>query len=82
MYKKLVYWLRAHNMYSVLGGIVRIEHILRFRLSEQILDAWFNSVGKRTPSVMAEMRLMQCKPDWCKLSVADKRHVYCSEMYY
>lgn len=80
--KKLVYLLRAHNMYFVLECIVKIEHALRFRLSEKMLDAWFNNVGKHIPSVRAKMRLMQCKPDWCKLSVTDKRHVYCSEMYY
>lgn len=82
MYRKFINWCREHKMYSTLDVVVRVERALRFRMSEKMLNHWFESVGKTLPSVKCEMRILQRKPDWSKLSVEDKRHIYCAEMYY
>lgn len=82
MYRKLIKWCRKHKMYSALEVARRAEHALRFRLSEKMLDHWYESVGKTLPEVKSEMRLWHYRADWNKFSVEDKRSIYAIVMYY
>lgn len=81
-YRKIVLWCRKYNMYSILSFLIKIERLLRFRLSEKMLDDWYMNVGRKNSDVRAEMRIYQPVPNWNKLSINDKRQIYSSVMYY
>jgi len=83
MYKKVVYYLRAHKLCAVLEVLVSIEMKTRFRIREKLLDSWYNKVGRYSQDVRKEMRLWYgWRADWSKLSINEKRTIFCSVMYY
>lgn len=83
MYKKVVYWLRAHKLYAVLEMIVRLESITRYRITERFVDSWYENTGRLSKEVRDEMRIFHgWRKKWNELSLDEKRSIYCSVSYY
>lgn len=82
MYRFLVLNLRKRKMYSILLILVKIEHLTRIRISNRIIENWYNTKGKHSSLVRKEIRFNCGSRDWSEMSLSEKRSVYCFVHYY
>ena len=82
MYRSLVLNLRKRKMYSILLILVKIEHLTRIRISNRIIEDWYNAKGKHSSLVRKEIRFNCGSRDWSEMSLSEKRSVYCFVHYY
>ena len=82
MYRSLVLNLRKRKMYSILLILVKIEHLTRIRISNRIIEDWYNTKGKHSSLVRKEIRFNCGSRDWSEMSLSEKRSVYCFVHYY
>lgn len=82
MYRFLVLNLRKRKMYSILLILVKIEHLTRIRISNRIIEDWYNTRGKHSSLVRKEIRFNCGSRDWSEMSLSEKRSVYCFVHYY
>lgn len=82
MYRSLVLNLRKRKMYSILLILVKIEHLTRIRISNRIIEDWYNTRGKHSSLVRKEIRFNCGSRDWSEMSLSEKRSVYCFVHYY
>ena len=82
MYRFLVLNLRKRKMYSILLILVKIEHLTRIRISNRIIEDWYNTKGKHSSLVRKEIRFNCGSRDWSEMSLFEKRSVYCFVHYY
>ena len=82
MYRLLVLNLRKRKMYSILLILVKIEHLTRIRISNRIIEDWYNTRGKHSSLVRKEIRFNCGSRDWSEMSLSEKRSVYCFVHYY
>ena len=54
MYRFLV--LNLRKMYSILLILVKIEHLTRIRISNRIIEDWYNTRGKHSSLVRKTIR--------------------------
>lgn len=74
MYRAIVLNLRKRKMYSILLILVKIENLTRIRISNRIIEDWYNTRGKHSSLVRKTIRF-NC--DWSKMSLSEKKDVYC-----
>ena len=79
MYRFLVLNLRKRKMYSILLILVKIENLTRIRISNRIIEDWYNAKGKHSSLVRKTIRF-NC--DWSEMSLSEKKDVYCFVHYY
>ena len=82
MYRFLVLNLRKRKMYSILLILVKIEHLTRIRISNRIIEDWYNIRGKHSSLVRKTIRFNCGSRDWSEMSLPEKRSVYCFVHYY
>lgn len=82
MYRLLVLNLRKRKMYSILLILVKIEHLTRIRISNRIIEDWYNTRGKHSSLVRKEIRFNCGSRDWSEMSLSEKKDVYCYVHYY
>lgn len=82
MYRFLVLNLRKRKMYSILLILVKIEHLTRIRISNRIIEDWYNAKGKHSSLVRKEIRFNCGSRDWSEMSLSEKKDVYCFVHYY
>lgn len=82
MYRFLVLNLRKRKMYSILEILVKIEHLTRIRISNRIIEDWYNAKGKHSSLVRKEIRFNCGSRDWSEMSLSEKKDVYCFVHYY
>ena len=82
MYRFLVLNLRKRKMYSILLILVKIEHLTRIRISNRIIEDWYNTKGKHSSLVRKEIRFNCGSRDWSEMSLSEKKDVYCFVHYY
>ena len=82
MYRSLVLNLRKRKMYSILLILVKIEHLTRIRISNRIIEDWYNTRGKHSSLVRKEIRFNCGSRDWSEMSLSEKKDVYCFVHYY
>lgn len=82
MYRFLVLNLRKRKMYSILLILVKIENLTRIRISSKTIEDWYNAKGKHSSLVRKEIRFNCGSRDWSKMSLSEKRSVYCFIHYY
>ena len=82
MYRFLVLNLRKRKMYSILLILVKIEHLTRIRISNRIIEDWYDTRGKHSSLVRKEIRFNCGSRDWSEMSLSEKRSVYCFVHYY
>ena len=82
MYRFLVLNLRKRKMYSILLILVKIENLTRIRISNKIIEDWYNTKGKHSSLVRKEIRFNCGSRDWSEMSLSEKRSVYCFVHYY
>ena len=69
-------------MYSILLILVKIEHLTRIRISNRIIEDWYNAKGKHSSLVRKEIRFNCGSRNWSEMSLSEKRSVYCFVHYY
>ena len=82
MYRFLVLNLRKRKMYSILLILVKIENLTRIRISNRIIEDWYNTRGKHSRLVRKTIRFNCGSRDWSEMSLSEKRSVYCFVHYY
>lgn len=82
MYRFLVLNLRKRKMYSILLILVKIEHLTRIRISSKTIEDWYNAKGKHSSLVRKTIRFNCGSRDWSKMSLSEKKDVYCFVHYY
>ena len=82
MYRFLVLNLRKRKMYSILLILVKIENRTRIRISNRIIEDWYNTRGKHSSLVRKTIRFNCGSRDWSEMSLSEKRSVYCFVNYY
>ena len=82
MYRFLVLNLRKRKMYSILLILVKIEHLTRIRISNRIIEDWYNTIGKHSSLVRKTIRFNCGSRDWSEMSLSEKKDVYCFVHYY
>lgn len=82
MYRFLVLNLRKRKMYSILEILVKIENLTRIRISNRIIEDWYNTKGKHSSLVRKEIRFNCGSRDWSEMSLSEKKDVYCFVHYY
>ena len=82
MYRFLVLNLRKRKMYSILLILVKIENPTRIRISNRIIEDWYNTRGKHSSLVRKTIRFNCGSRDWSEMSLSEKRSVYCFVNYY
>lgn len=82
MYRFLVLNLRKRKMYSILEILVKIENLTRIRISNRIIEDWYNAKGKHSSLVRKEIRFNCGSRDWSEMTLSEKRSVYCFVHYY
>ena len=82
MYRFLVLNLRKRKMYSILEILVKIENLTRIRISNRIIEDWYNTRGKHSSLVRKEIRFNCGSRNWSEMSLSEKRSVYCFVHYY
>ena len=82
MYRFLVLNLRKRKMYSILLILVKIEHLNRIRISNRIIEDWYNTRGKYSSLVRKIIRFNCGSRDWSEMSLSEKKDVYCFVHYY
>ena len=82
MYRSLVLNLRKRKMYSILLILVKIEHLTRIRISNKIIEDWYNTRGKHSSLVRKTIRFNCGSRNWSEMSLSEKRSVYCFVHYY
>lgn len=82
MYRALVLNLRKRKMYSILLILVRIEKLIRIRISNKTIEDWYETKGKHSSLVRKEIRFNCGSRDWSKMSLPEKKDVYCFIHYY
>ena len=82
MYRFLVLNLRKRKMYSILLILVKIENLTRIRISNKIIEDWYNTRGKHSSLVRKTIRFNCGSRDWSEMSLSEKRSVYCFVNYY
>ena len=82
MYRFLVLNLRKRKMYSILLILVKIENLTRIRISNRIIEDWYNTRGKHSSLVRKEIRFNCGSRNWSKMTLSEKRSVYCFVHYY
>lgn len=82
MYRFLVLNLRKRKMYSILLILVKIENLTRIRISNRIIEDWYNTRGKHSSLVRKEIRFNCGSCDWSEMSLSEKKDVYCFVHYY
>ena len=82
MYRFLVLNLRKRKMYSILLILVKIEHLTRIRISNRIIEDWYNTRGKHSSLVRKEIRFNCGSRNWSEISLSEKKDVYCFVHYY
>ena len=82
MYRFLVLNLRKRKMYSILLILVKIEHLTRIRISNRIIEDWYNTEGKHSSLVRKTIRFNCGSRDWSEMSLSEKKDVYCFVHYY
>lgn len=82
MYRFLVLNLRKRKMYSILLILVKIENLTRIRISNRIIEDWYNTRGKHSSLVRKTIRFNCGSRDWSEISLSEKRSVYCFVHYY
>lgn len=82
MYRSLVLNLRKIKMYSILLILVKIEHLTRIRISNRIIEDWYDTRGKHSSLVRKTIRFNCGSRDWSEMSLSEKRSVYCFVHYY
>ena len=82
MYRFLVLNLRKRKMYSILLILVKIENLTRIRISNRIIEDWYNTRGKHS-SLVRKTIIFNCgSRDWSEMSLSEKKDVYCFVHYY
>ena len=82
MYRFLVLNLRKRKMYSILLILVKIENLTRIRISNRIIEDWYNTRGKHSSLVRKIIRFNCGSRDWSEMSLSEKKDVYCFVHYY
>ena len=82
MYRFLVLNLRKRKMYSILLILVKIEHLTRIRISNRIIEDWYNTRGKHSSLVRETIRFNCGSRNWSEMSLSEKKDVYCFVHYY
>lgn len=82
MYRFLVLNLRKRKMYSILLILVKIENLTRIRISNRIIEDWYNTKGKHSSLVRKEIRFNCGSRNWSEMTLSEKRSVYCFVHYY
>ena len=82
MYRFLVLNLRKRKMYSILLILVKIEHLTRIRISNRIIEDWYNTKGKHSSLVRKTIRFNYGSRNWSEMSLSEKKDVYCFVHYY
>ena len=82
MYRFLVLNLRKRKMYSILLILVKIENLTRIRISNRIIEDWYDTRGKHSSLVRKTIRFNCGSRDWSKMSLSEKKDAYCFVNYY
>ena len=82
MYRSLVLKLRKRKMYPILEILVKIENRTRIRISSKTIEDWYNTRGKHSSLVRKTIRFNCGSRDWSKMSLSEKKDVYCYVHYY
>ena len=82
MYRDIVINIRKRKMYSILLILVKIEHLTRIRISNRIIEDWYNTRGKHSSLVRKTIRFNCGSRDWSEMSLSEKKDVYCFVHYY
>ena len=82
MYRSLVLNVRKRKVYSILVILVKIEHLTRIRISNRIIEDWYNAKGRHSSLVRKEIRFNCGSRDWSEMSLSEKRSIYCFVHYY
>ena len=82
MYRAIVLNLRKRKMYSILLILVKIENLTRIRISNRIIEDWYNTRGKHSSLVRKTIRFNCGSRNWSEMSLSEKRSVYCFVHYY
>lgn len=69
-------------MYPILEILVKIEHQTMIRISSRTIENWYNVKDKYSSLVRKEIRFNCGSRDWSKMSLSEKKAIYCFVHYY